>query len=271
MRGENKTIKGGRGPRGLDRQARQAIAERRGCPMERGGAENSPGDDKQTRQEPLRLQKPRERGPQAQAGPALAREQTPPLHDSQAVDHLLMRGNTGSGVWADAAYRSEAMEAKLQDQQTQEPHSPQGQARQAADPAGEGQQPDQIHRACPSGTRLWCPGQRHGRHAGAHGRRRARQTQDRDEKPRLQHAPPHPATTAEPRPGVTRGGGGHAAGSTPRPATGGATITRPPPTARGSGITSPSGRRARYPRTKPPENRGALKLDRGLATGGDTL
>ena len=37
------------------------------------------------------------------------------LHDSQAVDYLLMRGNTGSGVWADAAYRSEEMEAKLQD------------------------------------------------------------------------------------------------------------------------------------------------------------
>lgn len=36
------------------------------------------------------------------------------LHDSQAVDHLLMRGNTGSGVWADAAYRSDEMEAKLQ-------------------------------------------------------------------------------------------------------------------------------------------------------------
>ena len=35
------------------------------------------------------------------------------LHDSQAVDHLLMPGNTGSGVWADAAYRSEETEAKL--------------------------------------------------------------------------------------------------------------------------------------------------------------
>lgn len=35
------------------------------------------------------------------------------LHDSQAVHHLLTRGNTGSGVWADAAYRSEEMEAKL--------------------------------------------------------------------------------------------------------------------------------------------------------------
>ncbi len=37
------------------------------------------------------------------------------LHDSQAVDHLLMRGNTGAGVWADAAYRSEEMEARLRD------------------------------------------------------------------------------------------------------------------------------------------------------------
>ena len=35
------------------------------------------------------------------------------LHDSQAVEQLLMRGNTGAGVWADAAYRSEEMEAKL--------------------------------------------------------------------------------------------------------------------------------------------------------------
>jgi len=35
------------------------------------------------------------------------------VHDSQAVDHLLMQGNTGSGVWADAAYRSEETEAKL--------------------------------------------------------------------------------------------------------------------------------------------------------------
>ena len=35
------------------------------------------------------------------------------VHDSQTVDELLTRGNTGSGVWADSAYRSEEMEAKL--------------------------------------------------------------------------------------------------------------------------------------------------------------
>ena len=35
------------------------------------------------------------------------------VHDSQAVDELLTRGNTGSGVWADAAYRSAEIEAVL--------------------------------------------------------------------------------------------------------------------------------------------------------------
>lgn len=35
------------------------------------------------------------------------------LHDSQAVDHLLMQGNTGSDVWADPAYRFEEMERKM--------------------------------------------------------------------------------------------------------------------------------------------------------------
>ena len=35
--------------------------------------------------------------------------------DSQTVDHLLMRGNTGAGVWTDSAYRSEEMGAKLRD------------------------------------------------------------------------------------------------------------------------------------------------------------
>ncbi|TFL15972.1 IS5 family transposase [Jannaschia formosa] len=37
------------------------------------------------------------------------------LNDSRAVDHLLMRDNTGSGVWADAAYRSEEIDSKLRD------------------------------------------------------------------------------------------------------------------------------------------------------------
>ncbi len=35
------------------------------------------------------------------------------VHDSQVVDELLTRGNTGSGVWADAAYRSAEIETVL--------------------------------------------------------------------------------------------------------------------------------------------------------------
>jgi IS5 family transposase len=35
------------------------------------------------------------------------------VHDRQAMDELLMRGNTASGVWAGSAYRSEDIEAKL--------------------------------------------------------------------------------------------------------------------------------------------------------------
>ena len=35
------------------------------------------------------------------------------VHNSEAVDHLLIRSNTGSGVWANVAYRSEEMKAKL--------------------------------------------------------------------------------------------------------------------------------------------------------------
>ena len=35
------------------------------------------------------------------------------VHDSQVVEKLLTRGNTGSGVWADAAYRSAEIETTL--------------------------------------------------------------------------------------------------------------------------------------------------------------
>ena len=35
------------------------------------------------------------------------------MHDSQAVDELLTRGNSGSGVWADAACRSAEIETDL--------------------------------------------------------------------------------------------------------------------------------------------------------------
>jgi hypothetical protein len=67
---------------------------------------------KETWQEPLRLKEPRERGLHTQAGAPLPFSDAA-LHESQVVDHLLSRDNTGTGVWADPAYRSEEMEAKL--------------------------------------------------------------------------------------------------------------------------------------------------------------
>ena len=126
--------------------------------------------------------------------------------DSQAVDHLLTRGNTGSGVWADAAYRSEEMEAKLRARKLTSHIHRKGKrpsrackhalpgSGQAADRTGQGQQPDQIHRAGPalscmqehalSGNSRTClrrAEQRHGRHAGAHDRHGAGPREDRDE------------------------------------------------------------------------------------------
>jgi IS5 family transposase len=37
------------------------------------------------------------------------------LHDSQVLDHVLDADNTAAGVWADSAYRSAEIEAKLQE------------------------------------------------------------------------------------------------------------------------------------------------------------
>jgi IS5 family transposase len=137
--------------------------------------------------------------------------------DSQAVDHLLMRGNTGAGVWADSAYRSEEMEAKLRARKLTSHIHRKGKrpsrackhalpgSGQAADRTGQGQQPDQIHRAGPGRTCLRRADQRHGRHAGAHDRHGAGPREDRDEKSYLQHAPPRPVAPHQPVPGINTG------------------------------------------------------------------
>ena len=67
---------------------------------------------------------------------------------------------------------------------------------------GQGKQPGEIHRSGPCGTCLRRTNQRHGRHAGAHNRLGTRQSKDRDEEHRLQHAPPLPATSHQPKAGV---------------------------------------------------------------------
>ena len=89
-------------------------------------------------------------------------------------------------------------------QEADQPHSPQGQTGQAADPAGTEEQPDQIHRAGPSRAYLWCAGERHGRHPCANHRSGAGKGQDRVEEPRLQHAPSWATGSPEPVPGMTK-------------------------------------------------------------------
>lgn len=91
-----------RGARGMGRQPGKAELEGCGCSL-----------DQETGQEPLRLQESREGVPQAQAGARRYHVSDAALHDSQAVDHLLTRGNTGTGVWSDSADRSEDMESRL--------------------------------------------------------------------------------------------------------------------------------------------------------------
>ena len=71
------------------------------------------------------------------------------MHDSQAVDKLLTRGNTGSGVWADAAWRSAGIEAVLKARKLTSHIHRKREAGQTPDRAGQAKQPDEILAARP--------------------------------------------------------------------------------------------------------------------------
>ena len=60
-----------------------------------------------------------------------------------------MAGNTGAGVWADSAYRSEEMEAKLRARGLKSRIHRKGKRGKPLSEQGQGQQPDQIHGAGP--------------------------------------------------------------------------------------------------------------------------
>ncbi len=66
------------------------------------------------------------------------------VHDSQVVDDILDADNTASGGWADSAYRSVEIEAKLEGEGPEEPDPPQGPSQQAAERAGEAGQQDPL-------------------------------------------------------------------------------------------------------------------------------
>ncbi len=122
------------------------------------------------------------------------------VHDSQVVEDILDADNTASDVWADSAYRSAEIEAKLGEKGLKSRIPPQGASQQAAERAREAGQRDPFEGAGSGGARLRGPEQRHGRDAGARHRAGAGQGTDRAEEPRLQHAPPGAV-------GAPRGGG----------------------------------------------------------------
>ena len=85
------------------------------------------------------------------------------VHDSQVVEDILDPDNTASDVWADSAYRSAEIEAKLKEKGLKQPHPPQGASRQAAERAGEAGQQGPFEGAGARRARVRGPEQRHGR------------------------------------------------------------------------------------------------------------
>src|SRR5215813_8185277 len=82
-------------------------AARQECPEGQGRAL-----DEEERRELLRLQEPPRRGQGAQADPQMGCNRRGRARQSEARD-LLDLSNTGNGVWADSAYRSDQIEANL--------------------------------------------------------------------------------------------------------------------------------------------------------------
>ena len=112
------------------------------------------------------------------------------MHDSQVVDDILDPDNTASEVWADSAYRSAEIEAKLKEKGLKSRIHRKGVSQQAAERAGEAGQHDPFEGAGAGRARVRGPEQRHGRDAGAQHRDGTGEGADRAEEPRLQHAPP---------------------------------------------------------------------------------
>ena len=110
-------------------------------------------------------------------------------HDSQKLDDILDASNTGNQVWADSAYRSAEIEAKLAAQGAEEPHPSTRSAQSPALADTGSREHDALEgaRACRACVRS--PGELDGSQDRAHHRHGAGEVQDRDDEPRLQHAP----------------------------------------------------------------------------------
>src|SRR5437773_5311769 len=112
------------------------------------------------------------------------------VHDSQPLDALLTKGNTSTDVFADSAYRSAEIEAKLKGQGLQQPYSSACQPQPSTVECANASEPRQeqnprSHRAC-----IRRAGEFGGRPDRAHDRHRAGARQDRLAELGLQHSPP---------------------------------------------------------------------------------
>ena len=121
-------------------------------------------------------------------------------HDSQVVEDILDADNTASDVWADSAYRSAVIEAKLGEKGLKSRIHRKGHRNKPLNEREKrGNETRSKVRARVEHV-FGGPEQRHGRDAGARHRAGAGQGTDRAEEPRLQHAPPGAV-------GAPRGGG----------------------------------------------------------------
>jgi AIR synthase related protein, N-terminal domain/Transposase DDE domain len=148
-------------------------------------------------------------------------------HDGAQLPALLDRVNTGSGVWADTAYRSAKNESRLEAPRLQEPHPPQEAAGQADAEACLPRQRREVRGPGPCRACLRPPEGIHG--AGdPHHRPRPGKGEDRPREACLQPAPHGPAGKSSRR-GVTmsHGNGGMENSAEPSAANRATSTSRP--------------------------------------------
>ena len=103
------------------------------------------------------------------------------VHDSQVVEDILDADNTASDVWADSAYRSAEIEAKLGEKGLKSRIHRKGHRNKPLNEREKRGNEDPFEGAGSGGARLRGPEQRHGRDAGARHRAGAGQGTDRAE------------------------------------------------------------------------------------------
>ena len=110
-------------------------------------------------------------------------------HDSQKLDDILDASNTGNQVWADSAYRSAEIEAKLAAKGLKSRIHRRAARNRPLSPTQEAANTTRSKGARACRARVRPPGELDGPQDRAHHRHGTGEVQDRDDEPRLQHAP----------------------------------------------------------------------------------